>query len=102
MLDKPGVAILKERLVPLATVVTPNVDEAKALTGISITGDDDMKQAAQLLHVMGAQAVVITGGHLKEAIDLLSVKGRDAAVLQVSTSCGLPTLMVPAARFRQP
>lgn len=78
MLDKPGVAILKERLVPLATIVTPNVDEAKALTGISITGDDDMKQAAQLLHVMGAQAVVITGGHLKEAIDLLSVKGREA------------------------
>ncbi len=65
MLDKAGVAILKERLVPLATVVTPNIDEATALTGIPITSVDDMKQAAQLLHVMGAQSVVITGGHLE-------------------------------------
>lgn len=78
MLDKPGVAILKERLLPLAAVVTPNVDEAKALTGISITDEDDMKLAANLLHVAGAQAVVITGGHLTEAVDLLSVMGRDA------------------------
>src|ERR1700690_442132 len=78
MLDKAGVAILKERLVPLAMVVTPNVDEAKALTGIQIAGEDDMKLAAQLLQVMGAQAVVITGGHLKEAVDLLSVKGHCA------------------------
>ena len=76
MLGKTGVAILKARLLPLAAVVTPNVDEAKALTGVPITGENDMKLAAHLLHVAGAQAVVVTGGHLKEALDLLSMKGR--------------------------
>lgn len=69
-----GITVLKERLLPLVAVITPNVHEATALTGIPIENVDDMKLAAQRLHEMGAQGVVITGGHLQRAIDLLSIK----------------------------
>jgi hydroxymethylpyrimidine/phosphomethylpyrimidine kinase len=74
LLDEGGVSVLKESLLPLATVVTPNVHEATALTGVPIENVEDMKLAAQRLQEMGAQGVVITGGHLERAIDLLSVK----------------------------
>jgi hydroxymethylpyrimidine/phosphomethylpyrimidine kinase len=74
LLDEPGVIILKETLLPLAHVITPNVHEASALTGVPIGNLDDMKLAAQRLQEMGAQSVVVTGGHLERAIDVLSVK----------------------------
>jgi hydroxymethylpyrimidine/phosphomethylpyrimidine kinase len=74
LLDEEGVAILKERLLPLATVISPNVDEAATLSGMEIGNVEEVKEAAQLLHAMGAKGVVITGGHLERAIDVLSVK----------------------------
>jgi hydroxymethylpyrimidine/phosphomethylpyrimidine kinase len=72
LLDAPGIKILIERLIPLSDVVTPNVDEAAAITGHKVADVDDMKAAASKLHELGASAVVITGGHLEKAIDLLS------------------------------
>ena len=72
LLDAAGTGLLIERLIPLADVVTPNVDEAEALTGIKVRDLDDMKAAAAQLHSMGARAMVITGGHLEKATDLLS------------------------------
>jgi hydroxymethylpyrimidine/phosphomethylpyrimidine kinase len=75
LLDPPGVKLLKEKLIPLATVITPNTDEAFELTGIRISDVDGMKQAAHALHGLGALAVVVTGGHLNKAIDLLSFTG---------------------------
>ena len=72
LLDALGVKVLVEKLIPLADVTTPNVDEAAAIAGLAVTGLDDMKLAAAKLHEMGARAVVITGGHLDKAIDLLS------------------------------
>src|SRR5207302_5046542 len=72
LLDASGVKVLVEKLIPLADVVTPNVDEAAAITGLAVTSLEEMKLAAAKLHEMGAQAVVITGGHLDKAIDLLS------------------------------
>lgn len=63
-----------ERLIPLADVVTPNVDEAAVLTGLQVKDLEEMKVAAEKLHAMGAPAIVITGGHLEKAIDLLSFK----------------------------
>lgn len=74
LLDEAGINILKERLLPLVTVVTPNLPEATALTGVSIENVDDMKRAAQRFHEMGSPAVVVTGGHMERAIDLLSIK----------------------------
>jgi len=72
LLDAAGTRLLIDRLIPLADVVTPNVDEAAAMTGLKVTDLDEMKAAAAKLHAMGASAVVITGGHLDKAIDLLS------------------------------
>ena len=72
LLDRPGTKLLIEKLIPLAAVVTPNVDEAAVLTGLKVTDLDEMRAAASKLHEMGALAVVVTGGHLEKAIDLLS------------------------------
>ena len=72
LLDAAGVRVLIDRLIPIADVVTPNIDEARALTGINVKGLDEMKAAAARLHQLGARAVVVTGGHLEMAIDLLS------------------------------
>jgi len=76
LLDAAGTRLLIERLIPLAAVVTPNIDEAAVLTGVEVKDLDEMKVAAAKLHEMGAAAVVITGGHLEKAIDLLSFKTR--------------------------
>ncbi len=72
LLDAAGTKLLIEKLIPLADVLTPNVDEAAALTGLKVTDLDQMRSAAAKLHEMGSAAVVITGGHLDKAIDLLS------------------------------
>jgi hydroxymethylpyrimidine/phosphomethylpyrimidine kinase len=72
LIDESGARVLIERLLPLATVITPNVDEAAALTGLAVTNLEQMRVAATKLHAMGAANVVVTGGHLEKAIDLLS------------------------------
>jgi len=72
LLDAAGTRVLMEKLIPLADVITPNVDEAAVLTGLKVTDLDEMRAAAAKLHQMGSAAVVITGGHLEKAIDLLS------------------------------
>jgi hydroxymethylpyrimidine/phosphomethylpyrimidine kinase len=71
-LDAAGTRLLIEKLIPIANVITPNVDEAAVLTGLKVTNLDEMRTAAAKLHQMGATGVVITGGHLEKAIDLLS------------------------------
>ena len=59
-------------LMPLATLITPNLHEAEAMTGLPVTNLDQMYEAARLLAGLGAQAVLIKGGHLAgAAIDLL-------------------------------
>ena len=72
LLDSTGTKLMIERLIPLADVVTPNIDEAAAITGIKVKELDDMKAACAKLHKLGAPAVVVTGGHLEKAMDLLS------------------------------
>jgi len=72
LLDAPGTRLLIEKLIPLADVITPNVEEAAVLTGLKVRDLDEMRAAAAKLHQMGSAAVVITGGHLEKATDLLS------------------------------
>jgi len=72
LLDRAGTRLMIEKLVPLAEVVTPNLDEASALTGLAVANLDEMREAAARLHSLGAVNVVVTGGHLDKAIDLLS------------------------------
>ena len=64
LLDDPAVAALKRDLMPLATLLTPNVPEAEALTGLLIPDHAAARRAAQTLLDGGAAAVLLKGGHL--------------------------------------
>lgn len=75
LLQQEAVQALKEYLLPVATVVTPNVPEAKVLTGMEIHNIEDSKEAAKALHELGAKYVLMKGGHAEyqgnEVVDLL-------------------------------
>ena len=58
---------LKTRLLPLAAVITPNAPEAESLAGITVETVDDQFRAADILLRLGAQAVLLKGGHLDAA-----------------------------------
>jgi hydroxymethylpyrimidine/phosphomethylpyrimidine kinase len=83
LLDATGKKLLIDRLLLLADVLTPNVDEAAAITGIKVEDLDGMRAAAGRLHELGSSAVVITGGHLEKAIDLLSFTTKKGIEQQV-------------------
>ena len=63
LLREDAVGALRDRLLPLAAVVTPNIPEAETLTGRSIVTDNDVRKAAQAIVAMGAASVVVKGGH---------------------------------------
>jgi hydroxymethylpyrimidine/phosphomethylpyrimidine kinase len=63
LLDRQAVRVLVERLIPLADVLTPNLPEAEALTGISIRNARDGQRAADKMLTFGAKAVLLKGGH---------------------------------------
>jgi hydroxymethylpyrimidine/phosphomethylpyrimidine kinase len=86
LIDRGGVRVIVERLLPLAAVVTPNADEAAALTGLKVSGLQQMREAAAKLHAMGAASVVITGGHLEKATDLLSFTSKKGVEQEVFKS----------------
>ncbi|MBU4076269.1 MAG: bifunctional hydroxymethylpyrimidine kinase/phosphomethylpyrimidine kinase [Euryarchaeota archaeon] len=65
LLKDDAVSVLIEELMPLCTVITPNVAEAERLSGLKITDLKDAKKAAKKIHEMGANAVIVTGGHLE-------------------------------------
>jgi hydroxymethylpyrimidine/phosphomethylpyrimidine kinase len=73
LLREDAVAALRELLLPLATVVTPNLPEAEALTGRPVRSDEDVRRAAEEIVRLGARAVVVKGGHREsaEAVDVL-------------------------------
>ena len=72
LLDGAAFAVLADELVPRATLVTPNLAEAEALTGIAVTGEVEQRHAAEHLVGLGAAAALVTGGHLAgDARDVL-------------------------------
>jgi hydroxymethylpyrimidine/phosphomethylpyrimidine kinase len=77
LLSEAGIRGLVKNLLPLATVITPNIDEATLLTGLTVSNLDQMREAANKFHELNASGVVITGGHLEEAVDLLSLAGNE-------------------------
>ena len=67
---------IRNELIPQASLLTPNLAEASALTGIEVNSLDGMYEAARELHRMGAKAVLVKGGHLVgDAVDLLYMSG---------------------------
>lgn len=71
-------AALRETLLPMAAVVTPNLPEAEVLAGFPVRDEADMRRAAERLVALGARAVLLKGGHLEgdRVIDLLLHDGR--------------------------
>ena len=63
LLREEAIATIRNELIPLAKVVTPNIPEAEDLTGRSIESDDDVRRAAEAIIGMGAKSVVVKGGH---------------------------------------
>lgn len=70
LIDAAGLKYISEELMKRATVVTPNIAEAQALTGLEIKDVAAMKAAAQKLVERGARAVLVKGGHMEKAIDV--------------------------------
>jgi hydroxymethylpyrimidine/phosphomethylpyrimidine kinase len=86
LLDDDGVQMLRTELLPLSRVVTPNIPEAQILTGHPIQSDENIREAARRIHGLGAQAVVITGGHRPGSGDVadLLFDGRDFATFRTA------------------
>ena len=71
LLRKDAIDALRSRLIPLATVVTPNIPEAEELTGLQLNRATDIKEAAKRIVSLGVKSVVIKGGHRRgSATDL--------------------------------
>lgn len=62
LIDNAAVATLRDTLIPMAAVVTPNRYEAQLLSGLEIHTLDEMRSAAQRIHQLGAKAVLVKGG----------------------------------------
>jgi len=73
LLSDEGIAALRDRLLPLAAIITPNIPEAEALAGIHIKGGEDVREAAAKLRALGCNWVLVKGGHMQapEVTDLL-------------------------------
>ena len=77
LLKKSAVRVFIKDLMPCATLITPNLCEAQALSGIKVRDLDSMEKAARIIAGLGPQAVLVKGGHLQgEAIDLFYQDGK--------------------------
>ena len=83
LLDADAVVALRARLLPLATVVTPNLGEVEALTGVVVRDAAGLDAAARAVHALGPAWVLVKGGHLSggDAVDVL-FDGDDAVPLR--------------------
>jgi hydroxymethylpyrimidine/phosphomethylpyrimidine kinase len=76
LLAPDAVAALRDRLLPVATVVTPNLYEVHQLTGVKVAGEQDLRRAADAVLELGPAAVLVKGGHLDgDPVDLLVARG---------------------------
>ncbi|MGN0471141.1 MAG: bifunctional hydroxymethylpyrimidine kinase/phosphomethylpyrimidine kinase [Acutalibacteraceae bacterium] len=72
LMQEDALATLTEKIIPLAYILTPNIPEAETITGMKISGLEEMKKAAEKIYSMGAENVLIKGGHLDgDALDVL-------------------------------
>ncbi len=78
LISEDAISTLKNRLMPIATVITPNIPEAKVLSGMDIKTEADMEKAAEIICDTLGCAVLLKGGHqINDANDLLFQKGEN-------------------------
>jgi hydroxymethylpyrimidine/phosphomethylpyrimidine kinase len=65
LLHAEALDAVRNTLIPIATVVTPNLDEIRLITGIEVVDDATARRAAEALHALGAQWSIVKGGHLR-------------------------------------
>ncbi|CAN5825715.1 bifunctional hydroxymethylpyrimidine kinase/phosphomethylpyrimidine kinase [soil metagenome] len=75
LLEPDAMHSLQEELIPRADLITPNLREATALSGVEIANDDDMRRAAEVMLDRGAISVLVKGGHRRDSADDLYVDG---------------------------
>jgi len=71
LLDAAGINYIVAEMLKRSSVITPNVPEAEILTGLTIKDAGDMEAAARKIIEMGARAVIVKGGHMDKAVDIL-------------------------------
>src|SRR5215467_5108232 len=71
LLDAAGIKFVATELIKRSSVITPNVPEAEILTGMTVKNLGDMEEAARKIVEMGARAVIVKGGHMERAVDVL-------------------------------
>ena len=98
LLDAGGVKYLGEELMKRASVVTPNIAEAALLSGMEIKDVAGMEAAARKLVERGARAVVVKGGHMDKAVDVL-FDGAEASRCSAAITSRRKTRTAPAARL---
>jgi hydroxymethylpyrimidine/phosphomethylpyrimidine kinase len=117
LLEEGAVDVLRERLVPLAGVVTPNMQEASVLTSLDVKDISDMETAARRIRAMGPGAVIVTGGHLEggavdmffDGSEVLLLRGEKMPGLFHGTGCAFSAAITarlamgeaPAEAFRK-
>lgn len=77
LLNKNAMTALITELLPLATIITPNIPEAETLGGIEINNRDDIIKAAEIIHQKSGNAVLIKGGHSMDNADDLLYDGKN-------------------------
>ncbi|PKU26659.1 bifunctional hydroxymethylpyrimidine kinase/phosphomethylpyrimidine kinase [Telmatospirillum siberiense] len=102
LLDDAAHAALSQRLIPKATLVTPNIPEAEALTGMTIRDVDDMVAAGRALLELGPGAVLVKGGHLPGSwlvdvlIDAAGIETFEGVRLETTSTHGTGCTMASA------
>ncbi len=108
LLDDGGVTAMRDHLIPMAALVTPNLAEASVLSKIPVDNVEDMTEAARIILRLGARAVLVKGGHLdgSRVVDVFASAGAGAVIFENDmldvgevrgTGCALASLI--AARL---
>ena len=84
LVERDTLQVIRQSLLPIATVLTPNLDEAEALLDQPVRTVEEMERAAGALRRLGARAVLLKGGHLASADELVDVYLDDAGVVRYS------------------
>ena len=93
LLERKAVRVLTKRLFPLATIITPNLNEAEVLLGTTLLSVDDLRSAAKNLHNRFGPAILVKGGHLRgirQAVDIF-YDGKQELLLSASFIRGIKT-----------